>query len=201
MKNLLVKLTLVVFSWIIIADRLTTVSIAQEPSNSVVMDSKYRQILDMHCLKCHDERNQKGKFRLDNLPFKISDIETAERWQKTNAPSQLGKSQPSPAPNQPSGLNELFRPQPNGINPFDATRQTQASAPQLVADWPTRIETMALMGSLPLLGLIGVLLFARHIRNLERSEAEAIAAEKARAEEERHRARRRGKGIPMRRLR
>lgn len=132
---------------------------------------------------------------------KTQDEITAERWQKTNDPSQLGKSQPSPAPNQPSGLNELFRPQPNGINPFDATRQTQASTPQLVADWPTRIETMALMGSLPLLALIGVLLFARHIRNLERSEAEAIAAEKARAEEERHRARRRGKGIPMRRLR
>ena len=126
---------------------------------------------------------------------------TAGRWQKTNDPNQLGKNQTPPPSNQPSGINELFRPQPNGINPFDATRQSQASAPQLVADWPTRIETMALMSSLPLLGFIGVLLFARHIRNLERSEAEAIAAEKTRAEEERHRARRRGKGIPMRRLR
>ena len=108
MKNLLIKLTLLVFSWIIIADRLTTVSIAQEPSNSVVMDSKHRQILDMHCLKCHDERNQKGKFRLDNLPFKISEIETAERWQKVLNAINSGEMPPENQKQLPSAAKTDF---------------------------------------------------------------------------------------------
>ena len=108
MKNLLIKLTLVIFSWIIIADRFTTVSIAQEPSNSIVMDSKHRQVLDMHCLKCHDERNQKGKFRLDNLPFKISEIETAERWQKVLNAINSGEMPPENQKQLPSAAKTDF---------------------------------------------------------------------------------------------
>jgi uncharacterized membrane protein len=126
---------------------------------------------------------------------------TSERWQKSNDPNQLGKVQTPPPSNQPMGINELFRPQPSGINPFDATRHQQASAPVMIADWPVRIETIAMMSSMPLIGLIVLLIFIRQMRRLERAEAEAAAAEKTRLEEEKHRARRRGKGIPMQRLR
>ena len=126
---------------------------------------------------------------------------SASRWQKSTDPSQLGKNNPPPQSNQNMGINELFRPQPNGINPFDATRQSQSSAPALIADWPARSEAIAIMASIPALGLLCLLLFIRHILAKERAEAEIKAADKAREEEERHRARRRGKGIPMRRIR
>ncbi|MEI6684913.1 MAG: DUF1587 domain-containing protein [Planctomycetota bacterium] len=102
MKNFFIKLTLVAFAWIMMADWFTSVSLGEEPSNSVVMDSKHRQILDMYCLKCHDERNQKGKFRLDNLPYKISEIETAERWQKVLNAINSGEMPPENQKQLPS---------------------------------------------------------------------------------------------------
>ena len=102
MKNFFIKLTLVAFAWIMMADWFTSVSIGEEPSNSVVMDSKHRQILDMYCLKCHDERNQKGKFRVDNLPYKISEIETAERWQKVLNAINSGEMPPENQKQLPS---------------------------------------------------------------------------------------------------
>jgi hypothetical protein len=108
MKNFFIKLTLVAFAWIMMADWFTSVSIGEEPSNSVVMDSKHRQILDMYCLKCHDERNQKGKFRLDNLPYKISEIETAERWQKVLNAINSGEMPPENQKQLPSVVKTDF---------------------------------------------------------------------------------------------
>jgi hypothetical protein len=126
---------------------------------------------------------------------------TAARWQKASDPNQLTKNQPPAPPPQTMGINELFRPQPSGINPFDATRHTQATATPMTADWTLRIQTIAVLSSLPLFGLLALILFARFLRLKQAAEAEAKAAEKLRQDEERHRARRRGKGIPMRRPR
>lgn len=39
-------------------------------------------MLNEHCFSCHNEEKQKGKFRLDDLPFSIGDNRSAERWQK-----------------------------------------------------------------------------------------------------------------------
>jgi hypothetical protein len=47
-----------------------------------VMEEEHRALLEMHCHKCHGEERQKGKVRIDDLPFTINDIQTAERWQK-----------------------------------------------------------------------------------------------------------------------
>ena len=33
-----------------------------------------------HCIKCHDARKQKGKFRLDNLSADFTDPQVAEKW-------------------------------------------------------------------------------------------------------------------------
>ena len=126
---------------------------------------------------------------------------TAARWHKTTDPAQLGKSQSSPVQSPAQGINDLFRPNPSGINPFDATRQAQTPATPLTADWPQRIEAAALLAGPPIFGLLGVAGFAWHLRRQEKEQADALAAEKIRQDEERHRARRRGKGIPMRRLR
>ena len=125
----------------------------------------------------------------------------AARWQKSSDPNQLAKNQSAPQLQQNMGINELFRPQPSGINPFDATRHSQQTSAPLIADWSLRIQTMLVFASLPSIGLIMVLIFARYLHQKTVAEEEAKAADKIRQDEERQRARRRGKGIPMRRPR
>ena len=46
------------------------------------MPTKHKAVLEGHCYQCHNEKKQKGKVRLDDLPYTIEDIITAERWQK-----------------------------------------------------------------------------------------------------------------------
>ena len=52
-----------------------------EASRSVFAD-KHHAVLKEHCFSCHNEKEQKGKFRLDDLPLSIGDNRAAERWQK-----------------------------------------------------------------------------------------------------------------------
>lgn len=47
-----------------------------------VMHERHRALLSEHCQKCHGAEKQKGKFRVDDLPFTVVDVESAERWQK-----------------------------------------------------------------------------------------------------------------------
>lgn len=46
------------------------------------MDQRHKALFQETCVSCHGPEKQKGKFRLDDLPFEIKDIETAEKWQK-----------------------------------------------------------------------------------------------------------------------
>ena len=46
------------------------------------MNEKHRQFFREYCTECHDEKKQKGKLRLDNIPLKLDSVELAERWQK-----------------------------------------------------------------------------------------------------------------------
>lgn len=54
--------------------------VAAEPG--AIFPEKHRAVLKEHCFSCHDAEKQKGKFRLDDLPFSIGDNRSAERWQK-----------------------------------------------------------------------------------------------------------------------
>lgn len=47
-----------------------------------VMPEKHRAFFKTYCTDCHNAEKQKGKVRLDDLPFEITDIPNAERWQK-----------------------------------------------------------------------------------------------------------------------
>jgi hypothetical protein len=49
---------------------------------AVTMPAEHRALLESHCYKCHDAQEQNGQVRLDDLAFNITNIETAERWQK-----------------------------------------------------------------------------------------------------------------------
>ena len=46
------------------------------------MPESQRAFFESYCVNCHNAEKQKGKVRLDDLPFAIADIPTAERWQK-----------------------------------------------------------------------------------------------------------------------
>ena len=38
--------------------------------------------LDRYCVSCHGEEKQKGKRRVDELAFEITDFEVMEHWQE-----------------------------------------------------------------------------------------------------------------------
>lgn len=46
------------------------------------LSMKHQALFKEHCVSCHGPEKQKGKFRVDDLPFTIADNRTAERWQK-----------------------------------------------------------------------------------------------------------------------
>lgn len=39
-----------------------------------------RAFLENHCLICHNEKSQKGKLRLDNLPYDFKEAENSSKW-------------------------------------------------------------------------------------------------------------------------
>lgn len=51
-------------------------------SSQATLPNKHRKLLKEHCFSCHNAEKQKGKFRLDDLAFSITDNRSAERWQK-----------------------------------------------------------------------------------------------------------------------
>ncbi|MFT5123327.1 MAG: hypothetical protein ACI97B_001960 [Verrucomicrobiales bacterium] len=67
------------------------------------MPAGHRAVFESHCITCHNADKQKGKLRLDDLPFTIADIETAERWQKVLNVLNAGEMPPEdeePLPNK-----------------------------------------------------------------------------------------------------
>jgi hypothetical protein len=55
-----------------------SVLLAADPA----MSDKHRALFKEHCVSCHGPDKQKGKFRIDDLPLVITNVETAEKWQK-----------------------------------------------------------------------------------------------------------------------
>ncbi|WP_197442379.1 DUF1592 domain-containing protein [Lignipirellula cremea] len=76
------------------------------------MPDGHRALLKSHCYKCHNSEEQNGQVRLDNLPFTIDKIETAERWQKILNVLNSGamppeEEEPLPAQAKTDFLDEL----------------------------------------------------------------------------------------------
>lgn len=75
---------------------------AAEEAQPASLPDKHRALFKEHCVSCHGPEKQKGKFRLDDLPFTITSIETAERWQKVLKQLNSGEMPPEdekPLPN------------------------------------------------------------------------------------------------------
>jgi hypothetical protein len=72
------------------------------------MDRKHRAFLETHCEKCHGPEKQKGKFRVDELPFRLDSPEGAERWQKILNSLNSGEMPPEEEKQPPKGAKAEF---------------------------------------------------------------------------------------------
>ena len=79
---------------------------AEQPG--AVLPQKHQTLLKEHCLSCHDAEKQKGKFRIDNLAFSITDNLSAERWQKVLNALNSGEMPPDDQKQPPSGAKADF---------------------------------------------------------------------------------------------
>ena len=73
-----------------------------------VMPAEHRALFESHCFKCHNADKQKGKVRLDDLPFTISDIETAERCRRFSTRSTPAKCRPKTRSNCQTKRRPIF---------------------------------------------------------------------------------------------
>jgi hypothetical protein len=67
---------------------------AVETQSRAIMSERHKALLEQNCQKCHGAEKQKGKFRVDDLSFQITNIETAERWQKVLNQMNSGEMPP-----------------------------------------------------------------------------------------------------------
>jgi len=67
---------------------------AVESEQRVAMQEKHRALFKEHCVACHGPEKQKGKFRVDDLPLTITNVEIAEKWQKVLNQMNSGEMPP-----------------------------------------------------------------------------------------------------------
>src|SRR5258708_39506263 len=77
-------------------------AVAADDAPHAVMNAQHRTLLRDYCQKCHGAEKQKGKFRVDDLPFTITTLESAERWQKVLNQMNSGDMPPADE-KQPDG--------------------------------------------------------------------------------------------------
>jgi mono/diheme cytochrome c family protein len=58
------------------------------------MHQRHRSLLGENCQGCHGPEKQKGNFRVDDLPLTITDVASAERWQKVLSAMNSGEMPP-----------------------------------------------------------------------------------------------------------
>ncbi len=85
------KLSLAAFTFLL---PLLSAAEAVETRSRAFMSERHKTLLEQHCQKCHGAEAQKGKFRVDDLPFEITNLETAERWQKVLNQINAGEMPP-----------------------------------------------------------------------------------------------------------
>ena len=72
------------------------------------MEPVHNAFLAAHCFRCHNDSEQNGGVRLDDLPLAIADIGTAERWQKVLGVLNSGEMPPEDEPRPPNDAKEKF---------------------------------------------------------------------------------------------
>ncbi|MEK0444920.1 MAG: hypothetical protein RLZZ399_241 [Verrucomicrobiota bacterium] len=87
--------------FLLVSGLFSLVTVAAAPPQAV-LDGRHRAMLQAHCLDCHGPEKQKGKFRIDDLSFSLSDPQTAERWQKVLDALNSGEMPPEGEKQPPS---------------------------------------------------------------------------------------------------
>ncbi len=87
---------------------------AQAGAVKSAMDVSQEAFFESYCLKCHNEEKQKGKFRVDDLPFSIDSLQTAERWQKILNALNSGDMPPEEEKQPPKNAKLEFLDQLSG---------------------------------------------------------------------------------------
>ncbi|MCB1204392.1 MAG: DUF1587 domain-containing protein, partial [Verrucomicrobiae bacterium] len=72
------------------------------------MPEKHLVFFEKNCVSCHGPEKQKGKFRVDTLSFSLSDVQTAERWQKVLNSLNAGEMPPEDEPQPEDGAKVDF---------------------------------------------------------------------------------------------
>ncbi|MEY5025426.1 MAG: hypothetical protein RLZZ244_954, partial [Verrucomicrobiota bacterium] len=85
----------------------STQGAVQEPAKAVLSE-RHRAMLKEHCEGCHGAEKQKGKFRLDDLSFSLTDLSTADRWQKILNVLNAGEMPPEEERPLPRALKTDF---------------------------------------------------------------------------------------------
>lgn len=85
------KHVLVPFATLLLAHSLTY---ATDDTSHAVMNERHKILLQENCAKCHNAEKQKGKFRVDDLPFTITNLQSAERWQSVLNQMNSGEMPP-----------------------------------------------------------------------------------------------------------
>ena len=67
---------------------------AAEGAPHAMVQERQRTLFQNYCQKCHGAEQAKGKFRVDDLSFTITNLETAEKWQKVLNQMNAGEMPP-----------------------------------------------------------------------------------------------------------
>lgn len=104
---------------------LSSLPVLAQDTTRVSIDAGHRALLTSHCYKCHNAEEQEGQVRLDDLPFTINDIETAERWQKILNVLNAGEMPPEDEERLPNDARTEL---------LDDLANTMVAARELLAD-------------------------------------------------------------------
>ena len=72
------------------------------------MEPLHREFVSAYCVRCHNDSEKNGGVRLDDLPLEMTDIATAERWQRVLGVLNSGEMPPEDEPQPPNDAKEKF---------------------------------------------------------------------------------------------
>ena len=78
------------------------------PPTRAKMEPAHREFLAANCVRCHNDAEKNGGVQLDDLPLEITDIGTAERWQKVLGVLNSGDMPPEDEPQPANDAKEKF---------------------------------------------------------------------------------------------
>jgi len=83
---------------VILSAACVTVSTVVAAPPVAQMPGKHGAFFEKNCVSCHGPEKQKGKFRVDDLSFEITEVQNAERWQQVLNTLNAGEMPPDDEP-------------------------------------------------------------------------------------------------------